>query len=929
MTDRQGERFLGRSALVERLVRRSARGVAITAPAGYGKTVLASQVTALYSTSAVCDCGEVSDLSQFARTIVATLSAHQPSRSDSWASQQIAAIGHAEDLQLLAIRAWSSPGPPSIVTFENAETLCDVPGAGRLIRRLLDSHDRKVLICARRSVEIPLGHGLGPEDFTMVGIPDLAFTRSEVRAVAGPASEKDLDRLFALTEGWPVVVALIARMRKSADLSIVLDEAQHRPAEELHEYLSSQVLGGLSSRAIETLIAAAVIPQPTLNEVRMVVGPHANDDLKLLATRLTVTLTDVAVHVHPQLTRMLRERYPECARAALQKAAKVLEKAGARPRAAQIYLILGDQRAAASALDDVGAYLISTPTFAESMVLAALEERTLIAFPRLWCAAIVHRGYTMTSDEWLRTALAIWHDLDEAEDPVVRASVAGTVVNGYMNPGRLAEAREFLDRFAQSVKPDDLHGRGVVTMFGAALDSYIGKAGGIESATQTLAPVLATSPVSHSMYLYDVIAPFQRLEGRRDLERQSLERAIELGIGSDMSIHTLVLVEAVFAAWFAGEDELSASYLVQLEERVTPGVLRGMQFFIASAHGRPHPFGFEIVKARAEGLLMASSLAANRTAAIALARNAVEVADQSSRPFYQIVARVALAALRVEESSTALDEAERLAASIDPQALALALKKLRAGRKGTMLDSFVARFERFLENDVVRLNVVDKTLIVHGKRVQVSDREFALLAALAHEPRWFSGAELAADVFGDLDGELGQNRVYVYIHRLRKTFESDCVIETSRLGYRLDPKVQVDVRGWSQLLKRLTTKSWASLHPAERRLLAELALTPATNWRQQHLPESMERNLRSLHRSTRVAVAVALLEEGNTADALSISEIMIREEPETESGHEIAIRAQMQRGDRTAALAQWDQYRAIVLHDFRVEPSDELRRLIQ
>jgi hypothetical protein len=928
LTHGAAERFLPRAALVDSLIRHSFRCVALTAPAGYGKTVVASQVAARYPSRAVCDCGEVGNLSQFALAVVAALSSHQPTRSNSWAAEQLAAIGHPEDLQLLAIRVWSASGPPNIVTFDNAEALCEVPGAGRLIRRLLDAHDRKVLICARRSVDVPLGHGLGPEDFTVAGISDLAFNRSEVRAVAGPASEKNLQRLVALTEGWPVVVALIARMCTSAGLEVVLDEVERRPAKELHEYLLSQVLNGLPSRAIETLIASAVIPQPTIDEVRMAVGPHASDDLDVLTSRLTVTLTDSEVHVHPELTRLLRERYPERARAALRKTAKMLEDAGARARSAQIHLILGDQHAAAGALQDIGAYLISTPTLAESTVLASLDERVLNAFPRLWCASIVHRGYTMTSDEWLRTALGMWNQLDGTEDPVTRASVAGAVVNGYMNPGRLAEAREFLDRFAESLTPGDLNGWGVVTMFGAALDSFVGKAGKIEAATQKLAPLLTASPVSHAMYLYDVIAPFQRLEGRRDLERESLERAIDLGTGSDMSIHAIVLVEAVFAAWFAGEDDLSAAYLAQLEERVVPGIARGMRFFIASAHGRPHRYGFEIVKARVEGLLMASSLASHRADCITLARSAIEVADQSSRPFYQIITRLALATLQVPESSAAWDEAERLATSIDPEAPVLALKTLRAGGKGTMFDSFVARFERFVESDVFRLSVLDQTLTIHGKRVDVRGHEFMLLAALAAEARWFTGAELAIDVFGDVEGGVGHNRVYVYFHRLRKAFGSDSVVETSRFGYRLSPMVSVDVREWSQLLKRLIAKSWGSLHPAERRRLAELAMTSSKDGGNRQLPDSMERSLRSLRQSTRVAVATALLEDGDAAAALSISEIMVQEEPESESGHEIAIRVHVRRGDRAAALAQWDRYRSIVRHDFEVEPSAELRRLI-
>jgi DNA-binding SARP family transcriptional activator len=105
-------------------------------------------------------------------------------------------------------------------------------------------------------------------------------------------------------------------------------------------------------------------------------------------------------------------------------------------------------------------------------------------------------------------------------------------------------------------------------------------------------------------------------------------------------------------------------------------------------------------------------------------------------------------------------------------------------------------------------------------------------------------------------------------------------------------------------------------------------MTSSKDGGNRQLPDSMERSLRSLRQSTRVAVATALLEDGDAAAALSISEIMVQEEPESESGHEIAIRVHVRRGDRAAALAQWDRYRSIVRHDFEVEPSAELRRLI-
>jgi ATP/maltotriose-dependent transcriptional regulator MalT len=189
-------RIVRRVALVERLHQDAARIVSIMAPAGYGKTTLAMQLIA-DTNAANCDCLEVAGPGDFARRLFAELAPYHPERATAWAYEQIATVGNDEDATQLALSAWSLVGDPAVVIFENAESLVGIPRLAHIWRMLLAANSRPIIICSRRAVALPFGHGIGPQDVAVVGMSDLALSAVETRSLLEPY------RMMNSIASWP------------------------------------------------------------------------------------------------------------------------------------------------------------------------------------------------------------------------------------------------------------------------------------------------------------------------------------------------------------------------------------------------------------------------------------------------------------------------------------------------------------------------------------------------------------------------------------------------------------------------------------------------------------------------------------------------------------------------------------------------------
>jgi two-component system phosphate regulon response regulator PhoB len=92
----------------------------------------------------------------------------------------------------------------------------------------------------------------------------------------------------------------------------------------------------------------------------------------------------------------------------------------------------------------------------------------------------------------------------------------------------------------------------------------------------------------------------------------------------------------------------------------------------------------------------------------------------------------------------------------------------------------------------LHVNLAAREVTVHGRPVDLTAREFDLLAFLHHHPRQvFTRAQLLAQVWASSPGWQGEATVTEHVHRLRHKLEAGdgrrCLVTVRGVGYRLEP----------------------------------------------------------------------------------------------------------------------------------------------
>lgn len=106
-------------------------------------------------------------------------------------------------------------------------------------------------------------------------------------------------------------------------------------------------------------------------------------------------------------------------------------------------------------------------------------------------------------------------------------------------------------------------------------------------------------------------------------------------------------------------------------------------------------------------------------------------------------------------------------------------------RVRALLRRAAGRAEPLITRGVLSLNPATHVVRFNNRAVELSAREFALLAALAErEGAVLSRAQLEEKLYGWNDG-VGSNAVEVHIHNLRRKLGDGVIVNVRGLGYRL------------------------------------------------------------------------------------------------------------------------------------------------
>jgi DNA-binding SARP family transcriptional activator len=939
-----------RTPLLERVQAAWPALISLAAPPGFGKSTFVRQLieVAKPRATATCDCRGVTGDVELARRLIPALAEETPQRSASLSqSELVIGDGHASpaDRTAVALAAWQVRASPSIFVFENAEDALAEPGARDLLARLLAHRPepRTVILCSRESLRMHLSRFAAPHRILSLRASDLAFRREEIGAIFAPLriDEATIDRVAAISAGWPIAVLLLARFAHEGRLPELLNRLDDVAYEELHEYLADQVFDAAPKSATLGLLACAALPQPRERDLRLALGDETFETfLHFERSSPFVTRTGDAIFaVHPLVATTLLARHPARVEALLTPVARAYETAGEYQRAAEIHLARGDQRAAAAALEHVEVIDDAAPELAYSQVLASLDRAVVLRHPRLWATTALLRTFAVDARSLLEEADAIWARLPPDALPTVRItlSVLRVLLMSYV--GEFERGLAIVDDFrAQIAAPEvpvtRMHAW--LLYLRSLMTARLGRTREGERDFEIAWPFINGMPVMASGTLITLGADIARVRGDRIGEREKIERAIDhirkSGLSNFVAFNE---AEATFGAWLAGDEADYIQHAFALEAEVEREGVRGFAFFAACVRGRARePQPADHVKWIACGHLIAAAAAASedRAAALRHAELAREAAAIYRNPFTQVLAALALAELDPPRRRAMREEAAAIAQRIDATELHQAIAALCADGEALFLERFVRRYRREAEQPQGSLTIALLTgrVLRDGTPIALAEREHGLLTAVAMRPEALSRERLTDMLWPDLGEGAARNAFHVCLHRLKTRLGEENVIVRTREGYRLGNDVSVDLWEIDRSLatlrasKTLTDEQAASLRAVYDALRASRPpKVAAWEWF-----EPIERHLRELRCEVAQTLAKHALEGGRPQEALALAHEMIAYDPCDEPAREIAIRAYLASGDRAAALRHFRQYRDTLMAELQCEPSRALADLV-
>ncbi len=936
-----------RDALLDRLEKARPKILALLAPAGFGKSTLARQLLSEKTNAAVCDAADVAGDLELARRLIPALAAENPRRTQTLTQRELM-MGDAgtavADRVNLALEAWKEPIEDSTFVFENAEHLVRDPSAREFFSRLLAQRPpgRDIVICSRESLRVHLTRFAPPHEILTLRAEDLAFDRTELGELFGPYADRPgfVARIMQLSQGWPIAVFLLRRFAGEGRIDSLLESLNDVAFEELHDYLADQVLASLDPLLVDALFACACIPNARVADLRAALPEErAIDALQDFAKGSPfISGSDETFVLHPLLSSLLTERRSEEREELLERVAIVHTHAKRYQRAAELHLARGDQEGAAEVLARHEVIRDRAPSMEYARVLASLDHSLVQRYPRLWAVTAMLRMFCIDCEELLDEAESLWRTLS----PEVSASERGYVIlfrvmlMSYI--GLIDDAEKMLQEFLSGRHGPPQSKDYVEAYLGYVLGVIRSRAGRLEQAERDLTtalPKVGSTDVAGSGALLTMGADIARVRGEFAVARQFIDRALESARRSGLwNFIAFDLAEACFGAWFAGDEAAFVRYGIELDEVVHRNGIRCLAFFAAAARGRTEePADADLLKFVACGQMIAAATSHDRRTAVRRARAAVTAARQLRSPFTQCLADLTLAIYDDADASEHFEAAVEAAARCESPRLHNAVRAVAEGRADYgMLNPFMMRLqhERTGNASPVEVLLTGGVVRIAGQEMALSEREFALLAALSIRRETVPRSRLTDLLWPELDEHSARNALSVCLHRLRQHLNIDQSVVRKKDGYALHDDVRVDLWEIDRTVTALRART--ALTDSERGLLSgvyeQLRRKRPERMLQWDWFEPTERHILELRLEAAHRLAADALSHGRVHRALELAEEMIGYDPCDEAGRELAITAHLRRGDHAAAMRQYRQYRETLLAELQCEPSEQIKELV-
>jgi DNA-binding SARP family transcriptional activator len=921
---------LRRNGILMLVGRAETRLISAVAPAGFGKTTVAEMIGAQGGTAVVCDALRTSSFGEFAIRVIGQIERFAPTAATRLSVELFAlerSRVSASRLKAFVLDAWTASDAPDTWIFDNLESIADQAESLDLLVRLIGAAGRRRLVlCSRSPLALLNSRIIPPNEHLRLHLEDLAFSPDEMREILGDlVGPRQLERVEAVTQGWPVAVLLLRQLARAGRLDMVLEAAGGSGLNDLRDYLIDEVLGTLGERAMNVLMSLVATRDGGRDAVYRTARGVTPRALHELTQQLPVVdRSGGRYRVHPMIVAMLEETQTPTLERLRLEAARSYESDGMYVEAARLYLSNRRIESAADCLErEMGSYLDRDTATGLDELLEGFPALLLPKYPRLWASlAYARRSSVKLRDlivegETLRVTLRSRAESREAKEV---DAVLVTLATQLGMDERAAEilAERSIDE--DSPAPGDL----ALSIADTIRRASNGRIAGVWERYGSLEPLIHND-LLRAFFSLRVEVLLETMSGRFENAQRALERAIvHARAGGPEAFVGEILRNRAVVAWLAGDDA-------------------AVERFFAAARGADGAEAWEASlsealeaeeapRDRALLQLVLAGNAANDERRQALLDQAEESARGACDLWTRLLVAIARSASLPARRETLLEGALGIAREIDLPSVVESVESLIDGGDGGA--SFAALARRFAVTPVaeqhpaaLRLNVLSRTAYRGVEPIALSNRVWALVEILAVRKR--VRRETLVDIlWGDDDPAAGAHALKVLVSRARQQLGDPSFIVVARCHYSLCDEIAVDYDELERLTASLVPND--RLGDVHRRRLQRAYDEFKGIWVAGEADSAMSTVSVSLSAQRHEIVELLArdaLDRGKLSLALDFANELRRRDSRDETAHEVLVRAHIRAGNRASALREYRTYGERLRMEFGTEPSFTIEEL--
>jgi DNA-binding SARP family transcriptional activator len=927
------------SRLAELIAAGAPRSVSIWGPPGHDKTAFLRDLADHAGRLTVCDLTREDD-ADLARQLFDALAGRDAAAALRSAADRLALRpGHASATSRDALRReWSVMREPHLVALRDPDGALASPAGADLLQLLVGALPaaRTLAVVTRAPLPPALQEILASGPSPVVGPADLAFTPGETETLAAAAGlSPDAARAIAvLARGWPLVTRLLIALAARDDARTVLADAAAVPREVLFGLTVHRRIALLRAAARDALIVAALLPGATHGDLLRVLG-DACDDVAFaeLCALPFVERSGGSVRVHPEVVRLLRERFASRVQGLYEDVLQVLTGEGKYVEAAHVALGRRDSLRAAAVVDAAPSYFaMPLPLHEYERIIDRLDPGLVTRFPNLWIATIPYRNFAVDRATFVREAETVHYCLPAGASLDQRAATLTILANAYVNLGRREDGEQLIRDALQGFASTPSRARATVLNFLASLRGIEGRFTEARALASEAAGI-ARIDFADNQTLHYIEAHEATYRGRVERVVVIFDELLRRTAALDLPLHAAFTAgNAAFFVWANGADEHFERYLAAMEDALMPGTERGFAPQLDAARGRTPQMDQAYLNpvAAAIAYLYRMAASSDRDVALEAARAAARAADVRCDPYVQILAH---AALYVLDASARRDEANVLrtvVAPVESPELHEAVEAIVAGRSAGVLEPFLrTRVLRTMPAPQPRLAVelFRGTATLDGTPLRLSDKEFELLAFLAAAQGPVTRDRIGEALWDHLDPEEWPNNLKVTLSRLRAKIQVRDAVVLNDGQYRLSPAVDVDLRRIEALVRGTPPESLDEMvRDTLQRVLRSYGAVAGRYERFLWMQSTVVRMDELVCRAG-ILVAEDALRAGRLDEALDLARQVEAIDPYDEAACAMALRAYRARGDADAARREFRRYATALANELGAAPSSRLAAL--